>query len=396
MSRLPISEKVAKDMHSASWVRAMFEKGRKLREQFGSANVHDFSLGNPNAAPPTAFSEALAACVRDDDPALHRYMPNAGFDDARAAVADLLNHEYGLDFAGAGVILTSGAAGAMSIALRAILDPADEVLVLAPYFPEYRFYIEHAQGRMVVVETRGDLQPDLSAIESAITPRTRAIIVNSPNNPSGVVYHQDACGALAALVKRFDTPDTPIYLVCDDIYRRLVFDPPRAPAVATLYPRSLICSSFSKDLSIPGERMGYLAPHPDLPERESFLAAATMLNRTMGFVNAPALVQRVIARCARSLCDVQFYRRNRDLLCDALRSFGYELTMPGGAFYAFPRTPIPDDVAFTELLLRRRVLCVPGRGFGRAGYMRVAFCVEPRTIEAALPAFRDVLGDLRT
>ncbi|MFO0837536.1 MAG: pyridoxal phosphate-dependent aminotransferase [Phycisphaerae bacterium] len=395
MSRSPIAEKVAADIQKASWVRAMFEKGRKLKAEYGDDGVFDFSLGNPNANPPDQFYNSLRACAAERDPSLHRYMPNAGFEEPRSAVARFLSREYGLPFDGASVILTSGAAGAMNVTLRALLDPGDEVIVIAPYFQEYRFYIEHAQGRLVAVESRPDFQPDPRALESAIATRTRAVIINSPNNPTGVVYSQTACRELAAALQRHDKPERPIYLLCDDIYRRLVFDQPSCPAIAGLYARSIICSSFSKDLSIPGERIGYIAPHPLLPQRELFLSAATMLNRTLGFVNAPAFMQRVVARCADSLCGVALYRRNRDLLCDALQDYGYEITRPGGAFYAFPRTPIDDDVAFTEKLLARRVLCVPGRGFGRAGHMRVSYCVETRTIERALPEFAAAIREVR-
>lgn len=393
MSRGALAGKVASDVLSASFIREMFERGRKLKAEFGEENVFDFSLGNPNASPPAAFFDALSACAEQRDPAAHRYMPNAGFDHARAAVAAFLSAEYGVAFDGAGLLLTSGAAGATNVAMRAILDPGDEVIVLSPYFPEYRFYVEHAGGRMVVAATDDAFQPDVAAIAGAITERTRAIVLNSPNNPTGAVYGESVLREIAALLRRHDRPDRPIYAICDDVYRRILYEAGPCPSLLPHYARCVIVSSYSKDMSIPGERVGYVALPPDLPERGAVLAAMTMLNRTLGFVSAGALMQRVIARCASALCNVEFYRGNRDLLCGALRDFGYDLVTPGGALYAFPRTPIDDDGEFINILLRHRVLAVSGRGFGRGGYMRLSYCVDRRTIEGSLPAFRAAIDE---
>lgn len=387
MSRACIAAKVAADMKSASWIREMFEKGRRLKAQFGEQNVFDFSLGNPNATPPEAFFRALREVAAESRPELHRYMPNAGFDEARAAVARFLTAEYRMEFDARSVILTAGAAAGMNIAMRAICDPGDEVILLAPYFPEYRFYVEHAGAVPVVVQTDAAFQPDLPATEAALTERTRAIIVNTPNNPSGAVFTAERCEALAALMSRHDRPDRPLYLVTDDPYRRILYDLPWCPTPATHFRRTIIVSSYSKDLSIPGERAGYIAVGPQVPEQQTLLGAMTMLNRSMGFVNMPAFMQRVVARCADACCDLDFYRANRDLLCDALRSFGYELVKPAGALYAFPKTPGGDDAAFVHRLLEHRILTVPGSGFGRPGHMRVSFCVDRRTIELALPGF---------
>lgn len=395
MPRPPIAQKIVSDLTAASWVREMFERGRKLKAEYGEENVQDFSLGNPNASPPAEFFAALRACVSELAPAQHRYMSNAGFEGTRAAVARFLVDEYGLPFDGGGIVMTCGAAGAMNVTLRALLDPGDEVIVFAPYFQEYRFYIDHAGGRMVVVETDRQFQPDAAALASALTPRTRAVIVNTPNNPTGAVYSDAVLQELGAALARRDCDDAPIYLLCDDIYRRLVYDVPNCPVPARHYARSIVLSSYSKDLSIPGERIGYIAPHPRLPGRETVLAAMSMLNRTLGFVNAPALAQRVIARCATALCDVGFYKENRDLLCSALRDFGYDLPTPGGAFYAFPRSPIPDELAFIDVLMRHRILAVPGRGFGRAGHLRLSYAVDRQTIERALPGFRAAIGEAR-
>jgi aspartate aminotransferase len=395
MPRSALAVKIAEDVRSASWIRDMFERGRRLKAELGAENVFDFSLGNPNAPPPRAFFDALRAVAAESDPPRHRYMPNAGFDEARAAVADHVSREYRLAIDAGHVVLTSGAAGGLNITLRAVCDPGDEVLVLAPYFPEYRFYVEHAGARVVEVQTDERFQPDLAAIERALTERTRVLLVNSPNNPSGAVLGEAACRGLAELLARHDRDDRPLYLVCDDPYRRIVFDLDWCPTPVRYYARSVIVSSYSKELSIAGERAGYVALPPDLPQRDALASALTVLNRTLGFVNMPAFMQRVIARCARALCDIRPYRENRDLLYRALRDFGYELIPPAGALYAFPRTPIPDDAAFVDELMRHRILAVPGRGFARPGHIRLSFCVERDTIERALPEFQAAIDAVR-
>jgi aspartate aminotransferase len=390
-----VAQKVLADMQAASFIREMFEKGRRLKAELGEDNVCDFSLGNPNAEPPQAFFDALAAVAAERKAPLHRYMPNAGFDETRAAVARFVSREYRLAFDAASIILTSGAAGGMNVALHAICNPGDEVIALAPFFPEYRFYIEQAGGRMVLVQTDAEFQPDLAAVEAALTPRTRAMIINTPNNPTGVVYTEEKCRELAALLARHDRPERPLYLLCDDPYRRIIYGLDWCPTPVPHYPRSIVVSSYSKDVSIPGERAGYIAVPQSVPDRGLLLGALTMLNRTLGFVNAAALGQRVIARCADALCDVGFYQTNRDLLCGALCEYGYELTTPRGALYAFPRTPLADDVAFVDLLLKQRILVVPGRGFGAPGYMRIAFCVERKVIQRALPGFKAAIEAAR-
>ncbi len=396
MTRGPIAAKVADDMKSASFIREMFEVGRRLKAEHGEENVFDFSLGNPNASPPDAFFTALRACAAERQPALHRYMPNAGFDEARAAVAAFLSAEYGVAFAGGDVLLTSGAAGAINTTLRALLDPGDEVIVFVPFFPEYRFYIEQAGGRVVFVETDAAFQPDLARLEAAITPRTRAILVNSPNNPTGAVYSATACSELTDIAARHDRPERPLYLICDDVYRRISYGGGRVATAVGRYSRAVITSSYSKDLSVPGERMGYVALPPLMPGRAELMGALTMLNRTLGFVNASAFMQRVLTRCATALCDVELYRGNRDLLCHALRDYGYELTIPQGALYAFPRTPLADDRVFVNVLLKHRILAVPGTGFGRGGHMRLSYCVERRVVEGALPGFKRAIEEARS
>ncbi|MCK4341910.1 MAG: pyridoxal phosphate-dependent aminotransferase [Phycisphaerae bacterium] len=391
-----IARKVATDMQSASWIREMFEKGRRLKAELGAEKVYDFSLGNPNADPPEAYFAALRSVAAERDAARHRYMPNAGFDETRAAVARFVSREYRLEIDGPSVILTTGAAGGMNVVLHAICNPGDEVITLAPFFPEYRFYIEQAGAKMVLLQTDEVFQPDLEVIAAALTERTRAVLINTPNNPSGAVYTAEKCRALAELLGKHDRPERPLYLVCDDPYRRIIYDLDWCPTPAHYYPRTILVSSYSKDLSIAGERAGYVAVPPAVPDKLLLLGALTMLNRTLGFVNSPAFTQRVIARCAEALCDVGFYQQNRDLLCDALREYGYELVKPRGALYAFPKTPLEDDAAFVDSLLAHRILAVPGRGFGRPGYMRVSFCVARKTIEDALPGFKAAIEQVGT
>ncbi len=393
MQREVIARKVAEDMKNASWIREMFEKGRRLKEQYGAGAVFDLSLGNPNADPPGAFFDAVLEVAGERSPGHHRYMPNAGFAFAREAVAEFLAREYRVPMGADDVILTTGAAGGMNVIMRAVCDPGDEVIVLAPYFSEYRFYVEQAGARLVVVQTDERFQPDVEAVERAIGPRTRAIVLNSPNNPSGAVYTEGVLTELTDMLKRYDGAEHPIYLVLDDPYRRILYDLAWCPTPVHSYDRVVVTSSYSKDLSIPGERLGYVAVPRTVPGREALLGAMTMLNRTLGYVNAPAFMQRVIARCADALCDVAFYRRNRDRLCDALVSFGYQLQVPGGALYAFPRSPIEDDARFVELLLKHNILVVPGSGFARPGHFRISFCVDPETIEGALPGFEAALKE---
>ncbi len=395
MARTAIAEKAARDVESGSFIRRMFEEGRELRARYGAANVYDFTLGNPTATPPQRFFDALRETAIAVEPALHRYMPNAGFDDARTAVAEFLSAEYRTPIDRDGVLLTSGAAGALNVLLRAICDPDDEVIVLTPYFPEYRFYIEHSNARMVTVPTDARFQPDVARLAAALSPRTRAVLLNSPNNPTGAVYEQDRLDEIAALLTKHDRPDRPIYLLLDDPYRRVLFDRAWCPTPLAKYHRAVVASSYAKDLSIAGERMGYVAAPTSVPERKMLMDALTNLNRTLGFVNAGAFLQRVITRCADACCDVEPYRANAELLCGALERFGYSLVRPAGALYAFPRTPI-DDREFTTLLKEReRILVVPGSGFAGAGHVRVSICVPRATIEGALPGFERALQAAR-
>ncbi len=393
---MKIATRMAAAIESSSWIRRMFEEGAALKARLGAENVFDFTLGNPDLEPPAAFKEALLAAVQDLRPGVHGYMPNAGLPAARQAVAEYLGRVHGLPCTADDIIMTCGAAGALNVILKAILDPWDEVIILAPFFPEYLFYVENHGGVVRVVETDQDFLPVVSRIEEAINDHTRAVIINSPNNPTGQVYDAALLQALgemlAAQSQRFGRP---IYLINDEPYRQLVYEGVTIPSVFQLYPDSLIATSFSKDLSIPGERLGYVAVNPQASGRRELLAAMILANRILGYVNAPALLQRAIIPLLGTSVDISPYVRRRELFCRLLADSGYEFMRPKGAFYLFPRSPLDDDVAFVQALKKEHILAVPGRGFGRPGYFRLAFCVPESTIIAAAPGFARVRAQAR-
>ena len=378
---MKISRAIAEQMEGSSWIRRMFEIGLQLRRERGAGNVFDYSIGNPEVEPPEAVIAALRAAVAENRPRTHSYMPNAGYPDVRATLARRLAGRTGVPFTGDDLVMTNGAAGAINVILKAILDPGDEVLVLSPYFPEYRFYIENHGGRMVLVETAADFQPDPARIAAAITPRTRALILNSPNNPTGVIYSEASLRAVNRVL-----PD-PILVICDEPYRPLTFDGAVTPEAVRIFDRAVIAWSWSKAMAIPGERIGYLALPPHLPGIAQLRSACTVANRILGFINAPALWQWVVGAVPEATVDVAAYQRKRDLLCDALQSMGYDAPRPQGAFYVFPRTPIADDVAFIGMLQREGILAVPGTGFGRPGYMRLSLTIPQEAIVRSLPGF---------
>jgi aspartate aminotransferase len=383
---MAISQKVTGFMESASWIRRMFEQGALLKREHGPENVFDFSLGNPDLAPPAAFTAALQAVVAEI-PGHHRYMPNAGYPDTRQVVADRVRELHGVDPGAAGVIMTVGAAGALNVALKALLDPGNEVLALAPYFPEYRFYADNHGGVLKVVPTTPEFDLDLEAIEAALTPQTRVLIVNSPNNPTGRVYSPQALNALGELI---DSKAPEATVITDEPYRRIVYDDAPQGSILAATPRSAVATSFSKDLGLAGERLGFLAVHPEHPDRQALLGAAVFANRTLGFVNAPALMQRVLARLDDVTVDLGIYAERRRLFLEGLREAGYECVTPEGAFYLFPKAPIDDDVAFVKALLEERILAVPGSGFGAPGYFRLSYAVPTDVIPKALPGFKRV------
>src|SRR5215475_9262708 len=379
-----VSRAVTDNLARASWIRRMFEEGARLKQERGADKVFDFTLGNPEIEPPPAVLAAARRVLESDAPHLHAYMPNAGHARVRDAVAGRLRAATGLPYTANHVLMTVGAGAALNTVLKALLNPGDEVLTVAPFFVEYKFYAENYGGRLVVVPPRADLTPDVARLEAAVTPWTRAIILNSPNNPSGVIYPASTLVEIEAMLGRVGRP---IVLISDEPYRALVFDDVTVPEVPPLVTRSIVATSWSKSLAIPGERIGYLAFSPRMAEAAELFEACTFTSRVLGFVNAPALWQWVVAEVGDQVIDVGPYREKRDLMYDGLTRIGYRCVKPQGAFYVFPETPIDDDVAFVRLLAEEGVLTVPGSGFGMPGHIRISLTVDRETIVRALPGF---------
>jgi aspartate aminotransferase len=390
---MAVAKVIAEQLERASWIRRMFEEGARLKQERGEANIFDFTLGNPEVEPPALTLATLRRVVDRGRPHSHGYMPNPGFPEVRAAIADKLRREVGLPFCAEQVCMTSGAAAACNVILKSILDPGDEVILLAPIFAEYPFYVGNHGGRVVVVETDADCLPEVERIAAAITPRTRGIILNTPNNPSGRVYPAALLCDLEAMLARL--PNPPL-VISDEPYKSLVYDGRKVAEVASLISQTAICFSWSKSQALAGERIGFLALSPRLPDWPQMAAACTFANRTLGFVNAPALWQLVMAEAADACVDASVYQHKRDVFCAGLSAAGYEVRKPEGGYYVFLKTPIPDDVSFVKLLVKQGVLAVPGAGFGRGGYVRLSMTVPLDTIERALPAFQRALQEART
>lgn len=383
--------KIAESMERSSWIRRMFEDGARLKAEHGADKVFDFSLGNPNLEPPQEFHRVLTELLADINPCWHGYMPNAGYPSTRAAVAKQVSAEQGVDVPPQNVVMTVGAGGGLNVALKAVLDPGDDVLVPRPYFVEYDFYVDNHGGTLHTVPTTPEFDLDVPAVERALTPRTRAVIINSPNNPTGRVYSAESIAELGRLLERASADrGRSIYLIADEPYRKIVYGDTVVPSVLAAYPNTIVASSHSKDLSLAGERIGYLAAHPAIPDVETLVDGLVLATRILGFVNAPALMQRAVERLQDVRVDMRLYERNRDLLLDGLLEAGFTVPRPDGAFYLFPRAPIDDDVAFVRELQKDLVLAVPGSGFGGPGHFRMAYCVAPQTVDGALPVLREV------
>ena len=385
---MPISRNVRRSMDEGGWIRRMFEAGIALRAQYGADQVFDLSLGNPIVEPPEQFRQELVRLAQSTAPGMHRYMPNAGYPETRQAVAETLAQETGLPFSLNQVVMACGAAGAANVVLRTILNPGDEVIILAPYFVEYVYYIDNHNGVPVIVSTDQDFQLDLPTIEASITSKTRGIIVNSPNNPSGAVYSGEQLEALAQLLRRKQGEyGSEIFLISDEPYRRLLYDDLVYPQVFPHYENTIVVNSHAKDLGLPGERIGYIAVHPAYPQREELVDGLIFCTRTLGFVNAPALMQHVIRSLQGISVDVADYQRKRDYLYTQLTEMGYSVVKPQGAFYLFPKSLLEDDGAFVDALQEWNVLTVPGKGFGTPGHFRISYCVEDWVLEGAMKGF---------
>ena len=369
----------------------MFEQGEELKKLYGEENIFDFSLGNPNLEPPASLKKALKALADQPIAGMHRYMPNNGYVETRRAIAQYIAEESGLPFEEKHIVMTVGAAGGLNVVFKALLDEGDEVIVPSPYFMEFKFYIENSGGRIRLVETHDDFSLNLKEIEKAFGKKTKAVLINSPNNPTGVVYNRESLEELGRLLKEKSRElKKTLYLITDEAYRRIVFDQVKLPITFHYYPHSIRVTSHSKDLSLPGERIGYIAANPSCEEVEELIAAIVFANRTLGFVNAPALMQRLVAPLQRNSINVKEYEEKRDLFYHSLSSYGYQIFKPEGAFYLFPKAPIEDDVAFVKELQSKRILTVPGTGFGKPGYFRIAYAVERKAIEKSLPGFKEL------
>jgi aspartate aminotransferase len=388
---MAISEKVKIALEGASWVRRMFEQGEEMKNLYGEENVFDFSLGNPNLEPPASLKKALKVLADQPIAGMHRYMPNNGYAETRRAIAQYIAEESGLPFEEKHIVMTVGAAGGLNVVFKALLDEGDEVIVPTPYFMEFKFYIENSGGKIRLVETNDDFSLNLNEIGKAIGKKTKAILINSPNNPTGVVYKRESLEALGRVLKEKNQEfNRTLYLITDEAYRRIVFDQIKLPVPFQFYPHTIRITSHSKDLSLPGERIGYIAANPSCEDVDELIAAIVFANRTLGFVNAPALMQRLVAPLQRNSIHIKEYEEKRNLFYHALSSYGYRIIKPEGAFYLFPKAPIEDDLAFVRELQSKRILTVPGRGFGKPGYFRIAYAVDRSTIEKSLPGFKEV------
>lgn len=382
------SNAISKLMESSSWIRAMFEESERLKSIYGPENVFDFTLGNPIAEPPAEVKQELARIASSDTPGAHRYMTNSGYDDVRTQVSEYWQKNTSLPFTKDHIIMTVGAAGGMNVVMKSILDPGDEVIVPNPFFVEFMFYIGNHGGQMKLVDTRDDFHLDIQAIEKAITTKTRAVLINSPHNPTGTVYGQEELKQLVGVLEQKKRQGQQIYLIADEAYRKIIYDSVALPDVFALYDDAIVVTCHSKDLALPGERIGYIAVSPRMEDQRDLIDAMIFANRILGFINAPALMQRVVAKFQGTSVDIGAYQAKRDALCGILVEAGFDVIKPQGAFYIFPKSPIPDDIEFIHRLLEEsHVLAVPGIGFGKKGYFRLAYCVSMETIERSRDAF---------
>ena len=392
-----IADKMKGMVANSSAIRAMFEEGNRLAKIYGRENVYDFSLGNPNVAAPTAVKQAIIELLEEEDPVvLHGYSSNSGYEEVKKAVADSLNERFGTAFAGKNIIMTVGAAGGLNVILKTLLNPGDEVIVFAPYFGEYRSYTNNYDGVLVEISPNTEtFQPKLDEFEQKITAKTKAVIVNTPNNPTGVVYSEETIMKMAAIMeakqKEFGTD---IYLISDEPYRELAYDGVEVPYLTKYYANTVVGYSYSKSLSLPGERIGYLVIPDEVTDSKDVIAAAIVANRILGFVNAPTLQQKMVAKCLNEKTDISYYDRNRETLYNGLKECGFNCIKPEGAFYLFVKSPFENEKQFCEMAKKYNLLIVPGSSFGCPGYVRLAYCVAYETIVNSLPKFKALAEEI--
>jgi aspartate aminotransferase len=377
-------------MKSSSWIRAMFEEGEKMKKKHGPENILDFTLGNPITEPPKEFMDELAKIVSSDVQGMHRYMSNSGYEFVREEVADYCKEQSGLPFTKDHIVMTVGAAGGLNVVFKAFLDPGNEVIVPNPYFVEFMFYIGNHGGVMKAVETKDDFHLDIAGIEKAINKKTKAILINSPNNPTGVVYTEEELKELAGVLRKKRDKGQRIFLIADEAYKKLIYNGTVLPNVFNIYEDTIVVTCHSKDLGLAGERIGYIAASPSIANIKPLMDAMIFANRILGFINAPALMQRIVGKFQHSSVDMMEYQRRRDALYAILVESGFEVVKPSGAFYIFPKSPIPDDIQFVRELQKHHILGVPGIGFGRAGHFRLAYCVEMDVIERSRKYFMEL------
>lgn len=388
-----ISEKMRPLVENNSVIRVMFEEGKRRAAIYGAENVYDFSLGNPNVPAPDAVKESILEILDEEDSVfVHGYMSNAGYEDVRETIAQSLNERFGTAFGQNNILMTVGAASGLNVILKTILDPGDEVIAFAPYFVEYGNYVRNYDGKLVVISPNTvDFQPNLDEFEQKINEKTKAVIINTPNNPTGVVYSDATLKKMAAILSRKEEElGKDIVLLSDEPYRELAYDGVEVPYVTKYYPNTVVCYSYSKSLSLPGERIGYLVIPDEMTDSEQVFSAASIANRVLGSVNAPSLMQRVIKKCIEkgATVNLEAYDRNRNLLYDGLRECGFSCIKPEGAFYLFVKSPEPDEKAFCAKAQERNLLLVPGSSFACPGYVRIAYCVSYDMIQRSMPAFK--------
>ena len=393
-----ISNKMEKLVKNSSVIRAMFEEGKKLSAKYGEENVFDYSLGNPNVEPPKEIKQAIIDIINEEPQNLvHGYMSNYGYEDVRENIAEFINKKNNVNLTKDNIVMTCGAAGGLNIILKTLLNPEDEVIVIAPFFGEYENYVNNFDGKLVVVQAdKETFQPDIKALEKGITAKTKAIIINTPNNPTGVIYSSESLTKMAEVLRKKEAEyKTSIYLISDEPYKEIAYDGAEVPFLLNYHKNSFIGYSYSKSLSLPGERIGYVVANSEMDDYKDVIQSLNVANRILGFVNAPSLFQRVIGRTLGAEVDVNIYKKNRDLLYNHLISLGFECVKPQGAFYLFPKSLIPDDKAFAEAAKKYNLLIVPGSSFGCPGHFRLSYCISYEKIEKSLQAFTKLAEEFK-